>query len=77
MEQDIGKKRNRLEELIRSDEILSAYANTVRDLEPRFEEIARSLSPQQRQVLIGYGECLKLMQLRMTSIVCQRMEFPE
>lgn len=77
MDRNIAKKQELLEQILRNDEIFSAYEASVRDLEPGFEEIARNLPEQQRRVLVGYGECLKLMQLRLMTLVCERMDFTE
>lgn len=75
MDQVFINRLKQLEERIRTDDIFTAYADSIRELGPRFEEIVRTLPPQEREVLTGYGDCMKLMQLRLQTLVCEQMDF--
>ncbi len=70
-----SETRDRLVAFLREDEIYRAYFHSAAELEERFEIIAASLPPEERRVLIGYCDSLKLMQLRALTIAAEEMEF--
>ena len=75
MDQEFKDRLRKLEALAREDEILTAYSESVRELLGRFEQIARNLPEEDRDVLYGFGDSLRLMQLRLKTLVCENMEF--
>ena len=77
MDQAFKDRLTRLEALAREDDIFTAYTDSVRELHDRFEQIAQSLPEEDRDVLYGYGDCLRLMQLRLKTLVCENMDFVE
>lgn len=64
---------DKLEELLARDEIYRAYADSVRELEDRYERIAESLPPEERKVLVGYRQCRELMALRAREVLSEQM----
>ncbi len=75
MDQKNTKIRDRLVRMLDKDEIYTAYAKSAQALEADFEAIAAALPPDQRKVLVGYSECLKLMGLRAMTIAAEQMDF--
>lgn len=77
MDQAFMDRLRRLEALALEDDIFGAYHDSVQELQDRFEQIARDLPEADRDVLYGYGDCLRLMQLRLKTLVCEKMDFVE
>lgn len=64
-------------QLLDGDEILAAYDRTARELEPAFERIAAGLPEEQRRVLVGYADSLKLARLRLQVLAGERLKETE
>lgn len=77
MDQEFRERMARLKAVLDSDDICTAYAASARELEEQFTRIARSLPPEEQQLLTGYRECVKLMRLREHTLVCEKMRFVE
>lgn len=77
MDREFREQMARLEAVLGSDDICTVYAESARELEEQFTRIARSLPPEQQQILLGYRECVKLQRLREHTLVCETMQFVE
>lgn len=75
MDRRTAEKIQKLNALAQSDDIFSAYARTVRDLEPVLEGTLEHLPEEQRRQAAACCEYLKLMNRRLAAIACEHMEF--
>ena len=75
MDQVFRERMTHLETLLDGDDIYQTYAASARELEEALSALIRSLPPEHRQLLIGYRECTRLMQLRERTVVCEQMQF--
>ncbi len=77
MDEIQAQTKMRLARELAGDEIYGIYFRSAAELEERFERIAAALPPEHRKILVGYSDCLKLMQLRVITFAGEKMVFPE
>ncbi len=76
MNQKQTETRQRLEQLLRDDEVYNTYRTSAEALKQEYESILAELPPEMYKVVVGYSECLKLMHLRAINMAWENMIFP-